>query len=165
MIEAIGHRFLNRYFQACSNLLKPDGLMLLQAITIPEYRYKRALKEVDFIKRYIFPGSFLPSNAAMLQAVAAKTDLNMVHLEDLTPHYARTLAAWRDNFLARSKQPRPGRNGPGSEAYVALLFQLPVKAASTSVSLPVPRLWFAKPRNQHKPLLHRFAALDTPLSA
>lgn len=56
MIEAVGHRFLPTYFKQCAQLLKPDGLMLLQAITIREQRFEQAKRSVDFIQRYIFPG-------------------------------------------------------------------------------------------------------------
>ena len=69
MIEAVGHEFLDTYFSRCADLLKPQGMMLLQAITIADQRYQAALKSVDFIQRYIFPGGFLPSVTAMLQSV------------------------------------------------------------------------------------------------
>ena len=98
MIEAVGHQFLDRYFETCARLLEPDGLMLIQAITMPDDRYHRALREVDFIKRYIFPGSFIPSVGAMVGSMGRTTDLRLVHLEDQTPHYARTLALWAENF-------------------------------------------------------------------
>lgn len=98
MIEAVGHQFLTSYFQTCSRLLKPEGTMLIQAITIPDVRYASALREVDFIKKFIFPGSFIPSIGAMVKASSTSTDLQLNHLEDQTPHYAMTLAKWRENF-------------------------------------------------------------------
>lgn len=98
MIEAVGWRFLNEYFEICSNLLKPRGVMLLQAIVIADELYEGYRRSVDFIQRYIFPGGCLPSLAAIRQAVSQVTDLSIFHLEDITPHYARTLAAWRRNF-------------------------------------------------------------------
>ncbi len=98
MIEAIGHHFLETYFGKISSLLKPTGLALLQAITIEDSRYAQALKDVDFIKRYIFPGSFIPSITAMLSAATQASDMKMVHLEDIGPSYAHTLKAWRDRF-------------------------------------------------------------------
>ncbi|CAM2006705.1 SAM-dependent methyltransferase [Acanthopleuribacter pedis] len=100
MIEAVGHHFLGTWFEKCSSLLKPDGLMCIQAITMPEDRYDSALRDVDFIKRYIFPGSFIPSVGAMLDAMGKSTDLKMIHMEDHSDHYARTLALWRRNFHA-----------------------------------------------------------------
>ena len=100
MIEAVGHKFYPTYFQQCAQLLKPDGLMLLQAITIEDQRFDRAKNNVDFIQRYIFPGGSLPSNTEILKNITKHTDLNLVHLEDITPHYVKTLAAWRHQFNA-----------------------------------------------------------------
>jgi cyclopropane-fatty-acyl-phospholipid synthase len=100
MIEAIGHQYLDTYFGKVSSLLEDHGSALIQAITIEDHRYERALTDIDFIKRYIFPGSFIPSNAAMLGAVARSSDLRLTHLEDIGPSYALTLKAWRERFLA-----------------------------------------------------------------
>jgi len=99
MIEAIGHHYLDTYFKKCDQLLKPDGVMLLQAITIADQRYDEALKEIDFIKRYIFPGCFIPSNTAMQNAITKSTSFKMTSLEDIGPHYARTLKDWRLRFF------------------------------------------------------------------
>lgn len=99
MIEAVGHHYLDAFFAACSKLLKDEGEMLLQAITIRDQVFDRHKHSVDFIKRYIFPGSCIPSVAAMSQAVSRFTDLRLFHLEDITPNYVRTLRAWRTKFL------------------------------------------------------------------
>jgi len=99
MIEAVGHRYYPAYFGQCGKLLRDDGIMLLQAITIADQRYHAALKSVDFIQRHIFPGSTIPSVTAMSQAIATASDMKLVHLEDIGPHYATTLAAWRANFV------------------------------------------------------------------
>ena len=101
MIEAIGPQYLGTYFATLGRLLKPDGLALVQAITIEDHRYEQALRSVDFIKRHVFPGSFIPSIAAMLSSKARSCDLALVHLEDFGPSYARTLQAWRERFLSR----------------------------------------------------------------
>ncbi|GMU44995.1 MAG: class I SAM-dependent methyltransferase [Xanthomonadales bacterium] len=106
MIEAIGHQYLDTYFERVGALLAPHGAALIQAITIEDHRYERALKDIDFIKRYIFPGSFIPCNAAMLGAVARSSDLRLTHLEDIGPSYALTLRAWRERFLARLPEVR-----------------------------------------------------------
>ncbi|NHN68167.1 cyclopropane-fatty-acyl-phospholipid synthase [Pseudomonas sp. NFACC49-2] len=98
MIEAVGHRYLPVYFRQCAALLKPDGLMLLQAITIRDQRYAQARRSVDFIQRYIFPGGALPSLSVMLDTASRHTPLNLVHLEDFGLDYARTLEHWRDNM-------------------------------------------------------------------
>ena len=99
MIEAVGHQFYDTYFGKCSQLLKPNGLMLLQAITISDQRYESATKSVDFIQRYIFPGSCIPSVTAMLNSITKATDMRLFNLEDIGPHYATTLARWRQNFF------------------------------------------------------------------
>jgi cyclopropane-fatty-acyl-phospholipid synthase len=101
MIEAVGHHFLDTYFKVCSNLLKDDGMMALQAITITDQFYDGQVRSPDFIKRYIFPGSFIPSVSAITSTVARATDMKLFHLEDITPHYARTLRTWRERFFNR----------------------------------------------------------------
>jgi cyclopropane-fatty-acyl-phospholipid synthase len=100
MIEAVGHEFYQSYFQMCTDLLKPDGKMVIQAITVADQRYKSARDEVDFIKRYIFPGGCLPSIAVMAGHIARDTDMQIVHLRDITEDYATTLEHWRERFLA-----------------------------------------------------------------
>ena len=101
MIEAVGEEYLDTYFSTCSALLKPDGLMVLQAITIVDQRYKQYVREVDFIKRYVFPGGCLPSVQRMADALGRKTDMVMRQLHDIGFDYARTLKDWRDNFMAQ----------------------------------------------------------------
>jgi cyclopropane-fatty-acyl-phospholipid synthase len=101
MIEAVGANYLDTYFAQCAALLKPSGAMLLQAITIQDQFYEKALKSVDFIQRYIFPGSFIPSLTAIANSVRSATDLKIFNLEDIGPHYARTLRCWRERFFAR----------------------------------------------------------------
>jgi len=100
MIEAVGRKYLDTYFQACSQLLKPSGTMVLQAITIPDERIDAYSNEVDFIQKYVFPGGFLPSYHLITRSLYRKTDLRLIHAEDFGMHYARTLAMWRENFHA-----------------------------------------------------------------
>lgn len=106
MIEAIGHQYFGEFFRQCSTRLVPGGRMLLQSITIADRHYARARDEVDFIKRYIFPGCCIPAVSALAQAMADSSDLRIVHLEDIGPHYATTLARWRENFFASLKDVR-----------------------------------------------------------
>jgi cyclopropane-fatty-acyl-phospholipid synthase len=106
MIEAIGAEYLDTYFAKVGALLEPDGLALLQAITIEDHRYQRALHGVDFIKRHVFPGCFIPSVNAMLAAKTRASDLGLLQLEDFGGSYARTLQAWRTRFLAQLPQVR-----------------------------------------------------------
>jgi cyclopropane-fatty-acyl-phospholipid synthase len=100
MVEAVGADHLATYFRQCGRLLKPDGAMLLQAITIADQRYEQALRQVDFIQKHIFPGGFLPSVTALTAAMTEASDLRTVQLEDIGAHYAATLAHWRRNFIA-----------------------------------------------------------------
>jgi cyclopropane-fatty-acyl-phospholipid synthase len=94
MIEAVGHRYFDTFFRVCSERLKPDGIMLLQAITIPDQRFEESKRSVEFIKRYIFPGGQLISNGAVCTCLARVSDLRLTHLEDITAHYAETLRHW-----------------------------------------------------------------------
>lgn len=100
MIEAVGHQYYDTYFNKCSELLKPSGMMVLQAITIADQQYETAKASVDFIKRYIFPGSCIPSVTAMQRAITSSSDLRLYDLKDIGPHYATTLNHWRKNIEA-----------------------------------------------------------------
>jgi cyclopropane-fatty-acyl-phospholipid synthase len=100
MIEAVGHQYYDAYFRQCGALLKPHGMMLLQAITIADQRYEAARRSVDFIQRHIFPGSCIPSVTAIADAVARVTDMRLVDLLDIGAHYATTLRCWRENLFA-----------------------------------------------------------------
>lgn len=104
MIEAVGPEFLESYLQQIGALLKPDGLALIQAINMPEQRYARALKNVDFIQRFIFPGSFIPSFGAILDAMRTGSDLVLSQAEDFGFHYARTLNDWCVRFMSNRNE-------------------------------------------------------------
>ncbi|MGC4030096.1 MAG: cyclopropane-fatty-acyl-phospholipid synthase family protein [Steroidobacteraceae bacterium] len=106
MIEAVGAKYLDTYFRKCSDLLKPTGAMLLQAITLQDQYYAQALKSVDYIQRFVFPGSFIPSVNAITDAVARVTDMKLFNLEDIGPHYAPTLRLWRERFFANLAEVR-----------------------------------------------------------
>ncbi|WP_226660998.1 SAM-dependent methyltransferase [Microbulbifer aggregans] len=99
MVEAVGYQYYREYFSRCSRLLKEDGLMVMQAITIQDQRFHSYRKQVDFIQRYIFPGGCLPSNQVIADHIARDTDMQIVAMEDITNHYARTLRAWREAFF------------------------------------------------------------------
>lgn len=106
MIEAIDHGLFKPYFRKCAELLKPDGAMLIQAITMADQLYGEYRRSIDFIQRYIFPGSGLPSSAVMTDTVARHTDLRLLDLEDIGLHYAKTLHHWRRNFFERIDEVR-----------------------------------------------------------
>ena len=158
MIEAIGHQFMGTYFNKCSNLLKPDGMMLIQAITIADHRYKSALRSIDFIQRYIFPGSFIPSISAMTDAVARKTDMKMYHLDDIGPHYATTLRKWREQFFANIEQVKALGY---SEQFIRMweYYLCYCEGGFEERALGNAHLLFVKPMNRRSPLVHSYFTL------
>jgi len=99
MIEAVGHQYLGTFFKHCDRLLRDDGRMMLQAIVINDQAYERHKRSVDFIKHYIFPGGCLTAVTPIMKAVTAKTDMRLVHMEDITAHYVKTLQSWREQFF------------------------------------------------------------------
>ncbi len=99
MIEAVGHEFIPEYFKKISSLLKPNGLMALQGITYNDQNFDTYKDSVDFIKKYIFPGSCLISVSQIIHVIKDKTDLSMIDMEDITRHYAETLNRWRKKFM------------------------------------------------------------------
>jgi cyclopropane-fatty-acyl-phospholipid synthase len=106
MIEAVGYEYWDTFFRACSERLKDDGLMCLQAITIPDRVFERFRRSYDFIRSHVFPGSCLTSVAAITASLARVTDLRLIHLEDITSHYVRTLRLWRERFFANLNKVR-----------------------------------------------------------
>ena len=98
MIEAVGHQYYDTFFNQCSQLLSDNGEMLLQAITITDQRYDSARQKVDFIKRYIFPGSCIPSINAISKSLTKSTNLRITNMDDMGTHYATTLKKWREAF-------------------------------------------------------------------
>ncbi|WP_239692687.1 SAM-dependent methyltransferase [Microbulbifer mangrovi] len=106
MVEAVGHQYYRDFFSRCSALLKPHGLMVMQAITIQDQRFEQYKNSVDFIQRYIFPGGCLPSNQVVADNIANHTDMQIVGLDDITFDYAMTLRSWRKAFFERIDEVR-----------------------------------------------------------
>ena len=102
MIEAVGWQYFDTFFRKCSDLLKPDGLMFLQAITIDDRAYDVEKAAKSFANTIIFPGGCLPSTEVIQRSIAAETDMSTVWLDDISAHYARTLEIWRERFLQNS---------------------------------------------------------------
>ncbi|MBF0433445.1 MAG: class I SAM-dependent methyltransferase [Fibrobacteria bacterium] len=100
MIEAVGHKYMPVYFKSIDRLLKQDGIAVIQAITMPDQRYEVYRHTVDFIQKYIFPGALLPSFSYMSQILCKHTGLLIEHVENIGPHYAKTLSLWRENLIA-----------------------------------------------------------------
>ena len=101
MFEAVGFDHYDDFFSACDRLLKPNGTMLLQTITIEDQKFRSYLRSSDWLKKYIFPGSQLASLSGVLASLARSTKLGLYHCEDIGIHYARTLEEWRARFHAR----------------------------------------------------------------
>jgi cyclopropane-fatty-acyl-phospholipid synthase len=106
MLEAIGHAQYPTYFAACDRLLAPGGLAAIQVIGMPDQRFERYRRKEDWIQRYIFPGSLLPSLEALQTAMSRSSTLMVVGLAEIGPDYADTLAAWRDRFFANLRAVR-----------------------------------------------------------
>ena len=104
MIEAVGWRHLGAFFAKCSDLLVSGGAMLLQAIAIDDRAYEVEKASRSFMNTQIFPGGCLPSLELMTRGIARHTDMQMVHLEDLTPHYVETLRRWRERFTLHADE-------------------------------------------------------------
>jgi cyclopropane-fatty-acyl-phospholipid synthase len=98
MLEAVGAQFLDVYFKKCNDLLKKKGILALQVITCPDSRFENLRKGVDWIQKYIFPGSLLPSVGAINKSINNTTDFTLVDLKDIGLHYASTLVHWREKF-------------------------------------------------------------------
>ncbi|WP_202371227.1 SAM-dependent methyltransferase [Pseudomonas sp. MWU318] len=157
MIEAVGHRFLPTYFKQCAHLLKSNGLMLLQAITIREQRYEQAKRGVDFIQRYIFPGGALPCVQKMLEVVSRETDMNLLHMEDFGLHYARTLRLWHENF----RRAHGRLSELGYDDYFLRLWEFYLcycEGGFLERTIGTAQLLLAKPAAMPAPLLGRFDA-------
>lgn len=152
MIEAVGERFLPAFFGKCSSLLRPEGMMLLQSITIPDHRYQQYRRSVDFIQRYIFPGGFLPSPGAITQCLGSHTDFRLAHLEDFGAHYARTLRDWRGNFSAQLDRVR--RLGFDQRFIRTWTYYLSYcEAAFWERQIGVAQLLLTKPASRAEPLI------------
>jgi cyclopropane-fatty-acyl-phospholipid synthase len=106
MIEAIGEAQFDTYFAKCGRLLKPGGVMLIQAITIADQQFEEYRKNIDFIQRYIFPGSCLPALSAMINSIVRESDLLVTGVQDIGLDYARTLRLWRQRFFEQIEQVR-----------------------------------------------------------
>ena len=106
MLEAVGHEYFGTFFRRCDELLKPEGLVVLQVICIPDQRYDTYRRASDWTQKYIFPGGILPSLTVLSRAMTRHSRLIVEHLENIGPHYARTLKAWRERFLTARNQVR-----------------------------------------------------------
>jgi cyclopropane-fatty-acyl-phospholipid synthase len=154
MVEAVGREYLDGFFDVCSRVLKPDGLMLLQAITIRDRYDDRAARERDWLKTYIFPGSCLLSMSSMQSSMKRATDMSTVHVEDAGPDYARTLLEWRDRFNARLDEVA----ALGFDQRFVRMWNYYLcycEGAMRERHCSVVQILAAKPRNRREPYVHR----------
>lgn len=152
MIEAVGHQYYDTFFEKCARLVKRDGMMLIQAITIADQRYEQAKKSVDFIQRYIFPGSCIPSNTALLSSATRASDLRLFHLEDIGPHYASTLRHWREQ-LFRNRDKVLERGYPESLIRMWDFYLSYCEGGFQERSISDVHLLFTLPGNRSEPIL------------
>ena len=152
MIEAVGHRYFDQFFRTCSERLRPSGLMLLQAILTPDQGYAQSVRNVDFIKRYIFPGGQLASLGAITGSVRRETDLRLIHLEDLTAHYVRTLAGWRERMLKNLDRIRD-LGLPESFLRMWEFYLCYCEGGFAERANTVAQVLFEKPRGRREPVL------------
>ena len=144
MIEAVDWRLHDTFFATCSELLRPDGLMALQAIVIEDRRFERAKHRDDFVKAMIFPGGCLPSVGSISRSVERATDLAVVDLEDIGLHYAETLRRWRAALDGRWGE-LPIEGGPSDFARLWELYLAYCEAAFIERHISDVQIVLAKP--------------------
>ena len=98
MFEAVGREYFDVFFKKCESLLAPHGVIVMQIITMTDQRYDAYCRGTDFIQKYIFPGGHLPSVSKLLETTSRHTRLNLLHMEEFTEDYAKTLRLWNENF-------------------------------------------------------------------
>jgi cyclopropane-fatty-acyl-phospholipid synthase len=161
MIEAVGYQYFPTFFEQASRLLAPDGRMLLQAIVIRDQFYAAHRHSADFIRQHIFPGGCLPSITALCTAMTQASDLRLVHLEEMSDHYARTLRAWRERFWERREEARAlgytERFLRKWEYYLRYC-----EAAFEERQVNVVQMLLAKPRCHVDPLAISVPAVESP---
>ncbi|KAM6588250.1 hypothetical protein CsatA_010855 [Cannabis sativa] len=104
MLEHVGHKFMEDFFECCESILAENGLLVLQFISMPDQRYDDHRRTSDFMREYIFPGGCLPSLTRVTSAMAASSRLCVEHIENIGIHYYQTLRTWRKNFLQKQSE-------------------------------------------------------------
>jgi cyclopropane-fatty-acyl-phospholipid synthase len=152
MIEAVGWEYYRTFFGVLRDRLHDDGLALVQAITIPDHRFERSKREPNHINRIVFPGTVIPSTTALLEAASRASDLRLFHLEEIGPHYAATLRAWRERLVARWADARGlGKDDRFLRAFAYYLASC--EAGYAERHLGNVQLLFARPGARRDPIL------------
>jgi len=154
MIEAVGLDHHDTYFRKCADLLKPSGSMLIQSITIKEQYYEDARRSVDFIQRHIFPGSGIPAVSEIVRTATGKTDLQLLHFEDIGPHYARTLHDWSVRLASRREEVARLDYPPHLNRLWQFYFSY-CEGGFLERSISCGHLLFVKPEARKEPILGR----------
>jgi cyclopropane-fatty-acyl-phospholipid synthase len=152
MIEAVGLNNLETYFEVCSRLLKPNGIMVLQAITIRDQFYEQAKKSVDFIQRHIFPGCGIPSINSIMNAITKKSDMVMIEQKDYAEDYAQTLYLWSQRFSEKTEEVL----GLGYPTFLPRLWKYYFSYCEGGFrerALGLSQIVFAKPEHKNRSLL------------
>lgn len=146
MLEAVGHHYLGEYFKSCERLLAPEGIIVLQVITFPDNLYQKYRRSCDWIQKYIFPGCCLPSIASLAEAISKNSSLVVESCENIGPHYAPTLAAWRENLL-KNKEKILAQRFPSSFIKTWEYYFSYCEAAFSSRFLGVHQIVLTRPQN------------------
>lgn len=148
MFEAVGKEYFDIFFKKCEALLKPSGILALQIITMPDNRYEEYAKSTDFIQKYIFPGGHLPSVERILRSTSRHTRLNLLHMEEFTEDYAKTLNIWHENFMEKLDEVR----ALGFDEYFIRMWKMYLnycEAAFLSRNINLVQVTFTRDQNIH----------------
>jgi cyclopropane-fatty-acyl-phospholipid synthase len=104
MLEAVGHEYYGRFFEVCDRLLKPDGVAVIQVITMSDQQYARYRHKCDWIQKRVFPGATVPALGALVNALTMHSKLVVENVTNIGAHYARTLAEWREQLSERARE-------------------------------------------------------------
>ena len=148
MFEAVGKEYFDIFFKKCESLLKPSGILALQVITMPDNRYEEYARSTDFIQKYIFPGGHLPSVERILRSTSRHTRLNLLHMEEFTEDYAKTLNIWHENFMQKLDEIQ----ALGFDKYFIRMWKLYLnycEAAFLSRNINLVQVTFTRDQNIH----------------
>jgi len=148
MFEAVGAEYFDVFFKKCESLLKPSGVLAMQVITIPDQRYAAYSKSTDFIQKYIFPGGHLPSVGKVLEVTTNHTRLNLLHMEEFSEDYAKTLRLWDENFSAKLDEVR----ALGFDEYFIRMWKMYLnycEAAFITRNIGLVQMVFSRDQNIH----------------